>query len=449
MDEIKLETMSVSGGMPAPILGKRTPFAATRAELLALLPLYVLGYLYLHTLSHELPTQTLWLLPFTLLFVAVTEMVYWGKPRLRENWFWLGCLGLTLLGMLLHPAHVRIIDLGETIYEPGGLVWSTAHAFLYLHVFAVWYVLSRGGRFLEGESGRLLPADALNGFVIIPFRHFFLRIRTLWFGLTRLGWRKGKPRTETAIWTAAAALAALGLFCQAAKLLMAADAQFAALLSDLRIPWEKLQNVTIEDVLSLPVGAYLFGLIAGSAREDPSRLRGRGQALVQTLETLRKVPNFIWLLLGGAFCLLYLVFFAVQSRYLFGAFTRTLPEGFIVSQYARQGFFELCQVMTVNFVLLWLLTRMSAIPVRQHKGAWLVCVLLLAESLLFALIAASKLWLYIDNFGITQLRLQSCWGICVLTAGCLCTLWSLCTGRQSLRACLAFSAGSAALLCLF
>ena len=139
----------------------------------------------------------------------------------------------------------------------------------------------------------------------------------------------------------------------------------------------------------------------------------------------------------------------MHSRYLFGAFTRTLPEGFIVSQYAREGFFELCRVMAVNFVLLWLLTRLSAVPVRQHRGARLVCVLLLAESLLFALIAASKLWLYIDCFGLTPLRLQSCWGVCVLTAGCLGALYWLRTGRPSIRAWLAFSAGSAALLCLF
>ena len=79
----------------------------------------------------------------------------------------------------------------------------------------------------------------------------------------------------------------------------------------------------------------------------------------------------------------------------------------------------------MGFVLLWLVTRSSAIPARESRALKGACAALLAESLLFALIAASKLWLYIDCFGLTPLRLQSCWGVCVLTAGCLGALYWL------------------------
>ena len=154
-------------------------------------------------------------------------------------------------------------------------------------------------------------------------------------------------------------------------------------------------------------------------------------------------------LLTALFCLLYLLFFVVQARYLFGAFTRSLPEGFIVSEYARQGFFELCKVMAVNFVLLWLVTRLSAKPLRENRAGTALCVILLAESMLFAVIAFSKLLLYISCFGFTPRRLQSSWLVCVLFFGCLCAGYSLLRGKKSFRAWMIFGAVSLALLHLY
>ena len=58
----------------------------------------------------------------------------------------------------------------------------------------------------------------------------------------------------------------------------------------------------------------------------------------------------------------------------------------------------------------------------------------------FAVIAASKLWLYIDCFGFTPLRLQSAWLICSLAFGCLCAIWSIVRKRQTFRAWVIFSA---------
>ena len=61
----------------------------------------------------------------------------------------------------------------------------------------------------------------------------------------------------------------------------------------------------------------------------------------------------------------------------------------------------------------------------------------------------SKLLLYIDCFGFTPRRLQSCWLIAVLAAGCVCAGTSLLTGRRSFRAWMIFGAVSLALLCLY
>ena len=57
---------------------------------------------------------------------------------------------------------------------------------MFLHLFGVYWLLCRSGRLSMGESSTLLPLDALDGFVVIPFKYFFLRIRTVWYALTHL-----------------------------------------------------------------------------------------------------------------------------------------------------------------------------------------------------------------------------------------------------------------------
>lgn len=422
MDENKLAAETAAGEISAPIFEEKTPFSPSLREKIAAFLLYVPAYLYVCGLGG-------WkLVYFVLLFVALTELLHWGRPRLWESWVWLGCVAVISAGILLGRTRVW-----------GELSW------LFLHIFAVWWALSRSGCLLEGESGHLLPFDALNGFVIFPFRHFFLRIRTVWYTLTHFH-RGGKAKPETIAWTTAALLAALLLFWLAARLLVDADAGFAALLSGWVLDLRFDAFSYFQFLLSLPVGAWLFGLLAGSGREDRKKLRKQGERLHSGTNALAKVPNKVWSFLTGLFCLLYLLFFVVQAQYLFGAFTRSLPEGFIVSEYARQGFFELCKVMAVNFVLLWLIVRLSARPVRQNKVEMVLCIVLLAESMLFAGIAFSKLMLYISCFGFTPRRLQSSWLVCVLFFGCLCAVYSLVSRKKSFRVWMMFGAVSLSLL---
>ena len=175
----------------------------------------------------------------------------------------------------------------------------------------------------------------------------------------------------------------------------------------------------------------------------------RGEKINARLETMHSVPTVTCAVLTGAFCLLYLAFFIVQAGYLFGAFSRTLPEGFIVSEYARQGFFELCKVMAVNFTLLWLLLRFAGERLQESRLLKGMSLVLLLESLLFAVVAFSKLVLYIDCFGFTPKRLLSAWLVVVLAFGTLCGLYSLFTKKKSFSAWLYFAAATLVLISFY
>ena len=422
-------------------LPERAPFTASKSEIVAALALYVPAYLYVSLWPSESRAEMNALLVcFTLGFFALAEYLHRDRPRLRESWVWLGCAAVVLASLVLRG---------------GGRVWGD-NTFLFLHIFAVWWALSRSGTLLAGESGRLLPLDALNGFFVFPFGNFFLRARTLLFAASRCfgAQKREKLQAGTVFRSVLAGAAALALLIRAGALLMDADAGFAALLDGVaglfRFEWSgAVADRLLRLLFSLPVGAYLYGLLGGTAREDPARLRRRAANVEVQMQALRGVPERVWLVLLALFCALYALFFAVQGRYLFGAFTRTLPDGFTVAEYARQGFFELCRVIAVNFALLWLVTRSSKGDVREQRAARALCLVLLAESFLLAVVALSKLALYIDCFGFTPRRLQSTWLACVLAFGCGCAAWSLVRGGRTFRVWMVFGAATLSLLCLY
>ena len=438
MENLQPEAIPASGGVVAP---KISAFTASKRETIAAFAMYVLAYVYILFFVSWDSAWRVYFAVFTLGFFALTEYLHRDVPRSRESWVWLGCTAVIACSVILERDRA----------------WDDRFfPMLFLHIFAVWWVLSRTGTLLAGESGHLLPLDALDGFFLFPFSSFFLRLRTVGFTLSHLrGERKAKkPEAEDVVWSVVMSAAALGLLALAANLLISADRGFAELLAGVaalfRFEWDiDVTEFAVRFVLSLPVGAYLYGLLGGTLREDKSALRKRSIAVADQMEALRGVPERVWLVLMTLFCALYALFFAVQGQYLFGAFCGVPADGFSVAEYARQGFFELCKVMAVNFALLWLVTRSSKADVRQQKAARALCLVLLAESFLLAVVAFSKLALYIDCFGFTPKRLQSTWLVCVLAFGCGCAAWSLVHGNKTFRVWMIFGAVTLSLLCLY
>ena len=423
MDEIRFDPQTGRPVQPQYAVMRKTFSATAKERLLALLS-YPAAFLYVCAILAEGKTIRILFAVFTLVFCLGVEYAHRTVRAGWERWVWLGCLALCVLPPLWG----------------GGKVWED-HTWLFLHGFAIYYVLNRADALMEGRTSHLLPADGFCGAIVYPFANFFLRFRVL----GTFPRRREKTAGRTVFWSVLAILAAAGAFIAAAVLLSQADRGFAELI---RAPFTikvhfDLITFFSRLVLSLPVGAYLYGLAVGVGREQ--QIRERGGKLCAALERMRAVPVKIWIALLAVFALLYGVFFFVQGQYLFGAFTRTLPKDFTVAEYARQGFFELCKVMVLNFALLWLALRSAGESARTHRGLRAAATVILAESLLLAVTAGSKLWLYIDCFGFTPLRLQSAWLIASLSVGVICAIWSLWTNRRSVRAWAIFSGLSLAL----
>ncbi len=416
-------------------LNEKTEFSLKPGELICALLMYPAAYIYILVFGSR--NDRIWFGVFVLLFIAMTELLNRGRPHPRESWVWLGCVVVMSV--------CAAFDLSR--------VWNYGLTMMMVHPLAVWWVLSRSGRLAEGESGHLLPLDALNGFFTIPFGNFALRLRCMWQGLRGRG--RGESKGKGRPWAAAlAVLAALVLLNWATSNLARADEGFNRLTADILelFSFDLGDNFAVyvfRFIASLPVGAWLFGLIAGSLRTDEEKLRTQAAAVNGFLPKLRAVPERVWTVVMAVFAVVYFLFFAVQSSYLFGAFTRTLPEDFTVAQYAREGFFELCRVMAINFSLLYLVSRSSAKPIREDKVQRITATLLIIAGMIFAVIAMSKLVLYIMCFGFTPKRLQSSWLVLLLFMGCVACLYSLWTGKKSFKYWMMYGAVSLALLHLY
>ena len=332
------------------------PFRASGMESLCAALIFIPAYLYVLYIAESYSSKlyTWCIAAVAVLLVGIAEVLHRNVRRSMESNVWLLCFAAVCY------AFVRDGLLGGSAEYELQHVWYSRQLMLFIHIFIVWWILARSGKLAEGQSGHLLPLDALNGFIVIPFSNFFLKIRSLWYGISS---RRSGKKTEPVV--VASVVIALGiclvLYLNAVQLLSNADATFSKWVSKIidHLSIDLDDELLVRIIFTIPVSSWLFGLIAGSVRTKDSFLEAQRSAVGRFLSSIRKVPAIVWTIVIGAFSVLYLVFFVLQGSYLFGAFTCTLPEGFIVSQYARQGFFELCQVMALNFALLWMVTRMS------------------------------------------------------------------------------------------
>lgn len=108
----------------------------------------------------------------------------------------------------------------------------------------------------------------------------------------------------------------------------------------------------------------------------------------------------------GVLSFVYVLYLFSQLAYFFSAFQSILPEGYTTSQYARRGFFEMCSIAAVNFIVLFLAVIVSR-KKEQNKLSLPLRILgtfISGFTLVLIGTALSKMVLYIRIYGMTVLR---------------------------------------------
>ena len=111
----------------------------------------------------------------------------------------------------------------------------------------------------------------------------------------------------------------------------------------------------------------------------------------------------------SAISLCYLLYLFSQLAYFFSAFSGFLPNQEITySEYARKGFFEMCVIAVINITLVFLSMLFSK---KQNgkvcAGIKITSTFIAIFTLIIIATAISKMVLYIDEYGMTVLRLTT------------------------------------------
>ena len=336
---------------------------------------------------------------FTALYAAVVlGYVYAAKRRpARESWFWLAVL----------------LGLGFVYAMPyGGELLGALHYCMLLFV-AVYWTLCAAGRLTKEQTSNWLVFDVFSAAVILPWGNFMRLFAALFSGLKQLHTRLQEGRKNRAarsgqqVWGVLGGIAAAGVcLCAVLPSLMAADDSFAAVMRALGsalFDWHISPEIFFKLFFALPTAQFLYGLAYGAVRGR--RLGWYEQKEVCSVQRdVRFAPRATVLTALAALCAVYLLFLSMQTKYLFGAFWGALPEGFSYSEYARQGFFELCRVAAINIVILLCANIFSRQQAGENRFLRLGNITLSVLTLLLLVTAASKMGLYIVMQGLTVKR---------------------------------------------
>ncbi len=330
---------------------------------------------------------------FTVFYAAVVLTYLWGKEIRppKESWFWLA----VMLAVGIPYAF-----------------WSVLYILQFLALLAVsaYWTLSASGRLLKGgQTSRWVFFDGCNALAVVPFSNLGCEARILFhdFGAgQKEAQKKVSGRAGSILLGIVIVIPVLVIIL---PLLSSADAGFQSLMSDLTgnladYISNHLLVIFVRVLFAVPVSFYLFGLIFGGIHGRNTD-RFQEEKLLETGGQLRKVPDAAICTALLIVCLIYCLFMAIQGRYLFSAFNGMLPEGFTYSEYARRGFFELCQIGVWNLIFTWLAGACSRTDRRGHRGLGFLTVLLSVLTLLLLVTAVSKMGMYISVYGLTVYRI--------------------------------------------
>lgn len=319
----------------------------------------------------------------------------------RAGWFWLAVVMLT--------------GTSFSLWTNNGLEpWRS----LMLFCSAVYWIISTTGLMILGKTSNLIVLDGFNAMIVIPFRNLSYQYKSLAF-LSK----QERARTRKIYPILLGLFLALIIFAMVLPLLMQADSGgfskitngFFTYLNGMK---KEIWKTLLYGILAIPVGAYIFGLVAGSANKNGCELFKKDKTL-KTISALRILPSATVFTLLGLLCTLYIVFVGSQFPYFFSAFIGKRPEGWqVYSEYARSGFFELCRIAAINLTVLIAANIMGKKNYRESAILKILNSLLAVLTIILIATALSKMVMYIGAYGLSMRRLLPCVFMLFMTVIC-------------------------------
>lgn len=264
------------------------------------------------------------------------------------------------------------------------------------------YCLTLTGSNLHTSGSYLYAFDLIQRAFITPVANLFLPLRAMFLRLKSI---KKSRRNFSAI---AGILVAAPLLCLLFMLLMNSDAAFESITDNLLNKLRELLprfDFDIYAFIALVFTPYIVSVLFCFRYNIDSK---KGSSLRSNIKKLRIAnASFLGGFLGSV-CLLYAVYLLSQTAYFFSAFAGKLPDGTAItlSEYARRGFFEMSTIAAINLALI----AAGAIFSKRNGESFSkifkgISLFLCLFTMVLITTAISKMFLYINEMGLTHKRL--------------------------------------------
>ena len=224
-------------------------------------------------------------------------------------------------------------------------------------------------------------------------------------------------------------------------LLMSGDAVFERIFRKAfgGLQWNDILGNTAALLLLFTLGSGLFWALAVKPRRKAAYIPPVAP-YEQSPASPPKQPACFNLtasfFLLGALAAVLLPFCAIQFACLFSG---NVPDGLTYAEYARGGFWQLLAAAVIVITLVFLLLRFGApCSPAANSARRVLMTLLLACTLVLLLSSFSRMALYEQSFGFSQLRLYTQFFMVALFAFLLFSIASLWRGRTGLKKCAFF-----------
>lgn len=343
------------------------------------------GFLYWNLI--RLPGLGAGVTLFAVIFCLCT-VVYLKSGEVRPKRTSLLCFTVIVLSALVFLLYDNILIKGLN--------------FLFLTAAVIYWISLMTGRTLEKKISAYILGDFYHQVLVVPFSNF-----ACCFGAIRkaAGNKKGKSLLAGAM----GILVIFPVLAVVINLLIKADAAFAGVIANLH--FSVSMDILIQIILGIPVACYLYGLVYGDRYG-----RNTGRVTIESVDKMaaacRFAPAVTVYSALTALNLVFIVYFLSQLTYLFSAFNNRLPELMTYAEYARRGFFELCTVAAINLAVITaanLIVKREKVKILRVETAAL-CLF----TLMLIITDVSKMVMYINTYGLTQLRVYTSWFMVVL-----------------------------------
>lgn len=237
-------------------------------------------------------------------------------------------------------------------------------------------------------KGLLSILDLINTALVLPLDYLSPSFRGLRDGIRESG-TAGKKGGAVLL----GLVIAIPLLAIVIPLLISADAAFEALLN--KLPDWNFVEILGSIVTGSMLAIFLF------ARGTALRHAPKASVNAKTRKGLNSLTVNTTLI---AVCVVYAVYLVSQLAYFSGGFSGILPKGYSMSAYARRGFFEMAWLCAVNLGIIALAVGLTSAKGPAPLLTKLLSLFLGIVTLFLVVSASAKMFMYIDSYGLTRLR---------------------------------------------